>query len=109
MAKYFFWSKLPFINRINELDASIPLTAIYGDHSWMPSVTREEYEHARNGEGYCRVKVTLIKSIILLIKPHFQPQTSGKTYQAITMNKVMFLFIINSDCGRRRAPRLQQV
>lgn len=57
LAKYFFWSKLPFISRINELDSNIPLTAIYGGNSWMPSLTREEFEHARNGEGYSRSRM----------------------------------------------------
>ena len=67
LAKYFFWSKLPFISRINELDSNIPLTAIYGGNSWMPSLTREEFEHARNGEGYSRSRVIfVIKSRIKL-------------------------------------------
>ena len=46
------------INRINELDTNIPLTAIYGGISWMPKTTREEFEYARNGEGYSRSRVS---------------------------------------------------
>ena len=57
LAHYFFWAKVPFVNRINELDPNIPLTAVYGGNSWMPSLTRQEFEDARNGEGYCRVRV----------------------------------------------------
>ena len=57
LAKYFFWSKRPLINRINELDSNIPLTVIYGGNSWMPKVTKEEFDYARNGEGYTRARV----------------------------------------------------
>lgn len=56
LAKYFFWSKRPLINRINELDSNIPLTVIYGGNSWMPKVTKEEFDYARNGEGYTRAE-----------------------------------------------------
>ena len=66
MAHYFFWAKVPFVNRINELDPNIPLTAIYGGNSWMPSLTREEFEAARNGEGYCRVRVKIYQLNLIL-------------------------------------------
>ena len=66
LAHYFFWAKVPFVNRINELDPNIPLTAIYGGNSWMPSLTREEFEAARNGEGYCRVRVKFYQLNLIL-------------------------------------------
>lgn len=35
MTKSFGWAKRPMIQRIHELDHSIPLTMIYGSRSWM--------------------------------------------------------------------------
>lgn len=47
----FFWAKSPMRYRLNQLDPSLPLTAIYGRDSWMQSLSTEEFEDARGRNG----------------------------------------------------------
>ena len=37
--------------RLNQLDPSLPLTAIYGRDSWMQALSTEEFEDARGRNG----------------------------------------------------------
>ena len=47
----FFWAKSPMRYRLNQLDPSLPLTAIYGRDSWMQPLSTEEFEDARGRNG----------------------------------------------------------
>jgi len=47
----FFWAKDPMRYRLNQLASHLPLTAIYGNDSWMRPLTTEEFEEARNIKG----------------------------------------------------------
>ena len=35
MSQMFGWAKRPFIERMHEIDAKVPITFIYGDKTWM--------------------------------------------------------------------------
>lgn len=49
MIKGFGWAKNPMINRINQLDSSIPITVMHGSHSWMDGTVGQKLKDLRNG------------------------------------------------------------
>ena len=50
----FFWASDPKFDRLKELDAKVPLTALFGDRSWIPAITTEELKSQRESDSYSK-------------------------------------------------------
>lgn len=47
MTALFGWAKRPMTDRIGSMDASVPITMIFGSHSWMDSTWQNSVKYLR--------------------------------------------------------------
>lgn len=48
MAESLGWAKTPMIHRVHMLPPSLPVTMLYGSHSWMDSSSGDQVVNIRN-------------------------------------------------------------
>ena len=55
----FAWAKEPMVERIPHLSPEVPLTALYGDISWVGTISKEEYTKDGNRDkAYTQIHVS---------------------------------------------------
>ncbi len=64
----FAWAKRPMFDRLESLDARVPLTAVYGGESWVSTISKEDFVDKTKREGvkeaYTNVRVSSGKKLI---------------------------------------------
>ena len=54
----FAWAKEPMVDRICDLSPKVPLTALYGDISWVSTIPKEEFsKDGSRDNAYTQVQV----------------------------------------------------
>lgn len=53
----FAWAKNPMFPRLAQLHHNIPLTALYGQESWVSPISQEQFESVRTGGVYTQSKL----------------------------------------------------
>ena len=59
------WAKRPMLQRVDQLPASLPVSMLYGDRSWMTSSSGHEAARIR-GQAYTRVEVCVRVRVCLV-------------------------------------------
>ena len=57
MMSGFGWAKRPIFPRMADLNKDVPLTVIYGERSWVSTISQKQFEEVRGDLAFTQVHV----------------------------------------------------